>query len=154
MSLLLGQSGSLLREDYVQACGPSGILSKGAYLQPGKVASMGADDPSRFRNTAYVPPRQIELMHGFMDYQFQNGNPLQADPTVVPYATFVTQAPRAGYAYQGPTSMSGPYGAVMSTTLAPARCPAESGCYINPAGGCLCGAQSPYYDASSMNVYY
>lgn len=113
MSLLIGQSGSLLRDDYVQpqyssanfqstegggASGFSGssnagLIAKGAYLQPGPYASLGVEDPSRFRNTAYVAPTQIELMQGFMDMPFQNANPLQSDTRVMPMSTFLNQDP-------------------------------------------------------------
>ena len=114
MSLLIGQSGSLLRDDYVQPANPfasrslqsvgdvtsgftgsrsTGLIAKGAYLQPGPYASLSQEDPSRFRNTAYVAPSQIELMQGFMDTPFQNANPMQSDTRVMPMSTFLDQAP-------------------------------------------------------------
>ena len=44
------------------------VVAYGNFLGPG-VASLGIDDPSRFRPTAYVLPRQIELMTGFFNMQ-------------------------------------------------------------------------------------
>ena len=109
MSLLIGQHGSLLRENYAAGqqytvvapnqqdgfskSAGSSLISLGAFLQPGPYASLSPEDPSRFRPTSYVAPTEIELMHGFLDMPFQNGNPLQADPVVMPHSTFIDQTP-------------------------------------------------------------
>lgn len=45
---------------------PPGIISNGNFLGEG-LSSIAIDDPSRFRPTGYVLPRQIELMNGFFN---------------------------------------------------------------------------------------
>ena len=111
MSLLIGQHGSLVREDYAarqkytvvrddtdnqngfNKSSGSSLISLGAFLQPGPYASLSPEDPSRFRPTSYVAPTEIELMQGFLDMPFQNGNPLQSDLLVMPRSTFIDQTP-------------------------------------------------------------
>ena len=62
MSLLIGQSGSKQRQDYVQSRGP--ILAKGNFMDPERPSSLGVEDRSRFRPQSFVAPRNIELMQG------------------------------------------------------------------------------------------
>lgn len=99
MALLIGQSGSMLRSDYVQPPVIRGnnnadIVSKGAFLQSGGAyTSLSPDDASRFRPTSFVAPTQIDLMQGFMDTPFYSNNPFMSDTRVLPYDTFVNQRP-------------------------------------------------------------
>lgn len=110
MSLLIGQSGSMLRSDYVQPPVIPGnnnatIVSKGAYLQSGGAyTSLAPDDASRFRPTSFVAPTQIDLMQGFMDTPFYNNNPFQADMRVMPHDTFVDQRPRSFFSLSASSS--------------------------------------------------
>ena len=62
MSLLIGQSGSRPRGDYVQSSGP--ILAKGGFMDPERASSLGIEDRSRFRPQSFVASRDVELMNG------------------------------------------------------------------------------------------
>lgn len=151
----------MLRDDYVQANGM--FLSKGAYLQPGvgQPASLDPADPSRFRPTSYVLPRQIEIMNGSMDLEFQNENPLQSDTRVIPYSTYIKQPPapssllraRRGGRDSTPLNVP-PYGSSVDGPVSPSTCSPSKGCSIQPSGGCFCKPSSPLYNPKTSNVYY
>ncbi len=73
MSQLIGAYGSIepqLNRNYdtVAPGKTPNIVPYGNFLGQG-VASVSIDDPSRFRPTAFVLPRQIELMTGFFNTQ-------------------------------------------------------------------------------------
>lgn len=174
MSLLLGQSGSLERDDFVQppyqSQGPN-IVAKGSYLQPGPYASVSIDDRSRFRNTSFVPPVSIELMQGFLTYASYTPNPNGADANTMPRTTFIAQEkPQQHYAYnltpsnfaaakalQGaggqPTVQLSPYGQVTGGPVSSSFCPPALG-YINASGACAVPPSSPLYQPDARNVYF
>lgn len=176
MSLLLGQYGSLQRDDFVQpplqSAGPN-IVAKGSYLQPGPYASVSVDDRSRFRNTAFVPPVSIELMTGFMDYGFHNTNVNLSSPVIMPTATYVDQSQpqvRRGYAFStvpssqprlaalrgvdgGQTTQVEPYGQVVNGPVSPRACPSGVG-VMNASGACQVQPGTPLYDPDARNVYF
>lgn len=170
MSLLLGQYGSLERQDFVQpslhSAGPN-IVAKGSYLQPGPYASVSVDDRSRFRNTSFVPPVSVELMTGFMDYGFYNTNSNQSMPTIMPQSTYLHQQPqqaRRGYSFSAVPSLSqaaagspamsvAPYGQVVNGPVSGGNCPASQG-FINASGACELLPGSPLYQADARNVYF
>jgi hypothetical protein len=176
MSLLLGQYGSLQRDDFVQpplqSAGPN-IVAKGSYLQPGPYASVSVDDRSRFRNTAFVPPVSIELMTGFMDYGFYNTNVNLSSPVIMPTATYVHQSQpqvRKGYAFStvpssqprlgalrgvdgGATTQVEPYGQVVNGPVSPRFCGTGGG-VINASGACQVQPGAPLYDPDARNVYF
>lgn len=161
MSLLLGQSGSLLRDDFVQpplqSLGPN-IVAKGSFLQAGPYGSVSIDDRSRFRNTSYVPPQSIELMTGFMNYGFYTGNPNSYDANSMPRQTYIaplqTPAPFTLMAPMQPRQVGGqPYGLSTTGPLSSTNCPPELG-YISASGACAVPSSSPLYDPDSRNVYF
>lgn len=176
MSLLLGQSGSLSRQDFVQpslqSSGPN-IVAYGSFLQPGPYGSLSIDDRSRFRNTAYTPPLSIDLMPGFMAYSFYDTNPNANDLGTFPRATYINQqaaAAPASYAFtmvpsnsaalrglQGaagqPTMQLAPYGQVEGGPVSSTNCPPSMG-YINAAGACAVPPGSPLYNPVERNVYF
>lgn len=176
MSLLLGQYGSLERQDFVQpplqSSGPN-IVAQGSYLQPGPYASVSVDDRSRFRNTSFVPPVSIELMTGFMDYGFYNTNVNLSSPVIMPAATYIHQSQpqaRKGYAFstvpssqprlaalQGvdgqATMQLAPYGQVVNGPVSARACPAGVG-VINASGACQVQPGTPLYDPDARNVYF
>lgn len=166
MSLQMGQYGSQLRRDYVQpAVSPSsgGIISMGAYLEPNSnVTSLAAEDPSRFRPGTYVAPTSIELMHGFMDYEFYNTIPMQSDTRQFPQ-TYTTQRPSIvprGYSYSSARAAPGsyvntePYGLAIDGPVSPSNCPVNQGAYYTVTGGCALSTQSPLYRAGSSNTFF
>lgn len=63
MSLLIGQSGSKQRGDYIPSTGPS-FAAKGNFMDPERPSSLGIEDRSRFRPQSFVAPRNIGLMQG------------------------------------------------------------------------------------------
>ena len=176
MSLLLGQSGSLSRQDFVQpplqSSGPN-IVAYGSFLQPGPYGSLSIDDRSRFRNTSYTPPLSIDLMPGFMSYNFYDTNPNGNDLGTFPRATFINQqaaAAPSSYAFssvpsnsaslralQGvggkPTMQLAPYGQVEGGPVSSSYCPPSLG-YINASGGCVVPPTSSLYNPAERNVYF
>jgi hypothetical protein len=167
MSLLLGQSGSLERDDFVQpplqTLGPN-IVAKGSFLQPGPYGSVSIDDRSRFRNTSFVPPQSIELMTGFMNYGFYTGNPNNNDSNAMPRQTYIAQdAAFAPSLYYSTTpSLSAPAGRAMNTQpyglekngpVSSQRCP-PGVAYINASGACQVPSSSPLYNPDGRNVYF
>lgn len=174
MSLLLGQYGSLSRDDFVQpalnlAGGGPNFVAYGSYLQPGPYGSLSVDDRSRFRNTAFTPPRSIELMNGFFNYPFRDTNPNQNTRGTFPRSTFISQQPGAvppNYSYatvpalgstlkdsHGDALSTSPYGQVMDGPVSSSNCPAELG-YINVSGACQVPPSSPVYNPTGRNIYY
>lgn len=166
MSLQIGQYGSQLRRDYVQppvTRASGGIVSMGAYLDPtGPVTSLAVEDPSRFRPGTYVAPTSIELMHGFMDYEFYNANPQQSDTRQFPQ-TYATQRPTAvprGYSYSSARTAPGsyvntePYGLAIGGPVSPSNCPVDQGAYYTVTGGCALSTQSPLYRPGSSNTFF
>lgn len=160
MSLLLGQSGSLQRDDFVQpplqSLGPN-IVAKGSFLQPGPYGSVSIDDRSRFRNTSFVPPQSIELMTGFMNYGFYTGNPNSNDSNAMPRQTYIAQSQvPTPFSLSAPLQrqVSGqPYGLSMTGPVSPSNCPPELG-YISASGACAVPSTSPLYNPDSRNVYF
>ncbi len=176
MSLLLGQYGSLQRQDFVQPPlqqAGTNIVAQGSYLQPGAYASVSVDDRSRFRNTSFVPPVSIELMTGFMDYGFYNTNSNLSAPAIMPQTTYLNQQPSAvppRYAYSSipsssstlrtltgaagaPTMQVAPYGQVVQGPVSAHSCPAGVG-FINASGACQVPPSSPLYDPDARNIYF
>jgi hypothetical protein len=162
MSLLLGQSGSLQRDDFVQpplqTHGPN-IVAKGSFLQPGPYASVSIDDRSRFRNTSYVPPQSIELMTGFLDYGFYTANPNSNDANAMPRQTLIASDPSfapaySAYSFSGTARASAqPYGLQTAGPVSPRNCPPNTG-YITASGGCAVLPSSPLYNPDTGNVYF
>lgn len=175
--MLIGQAGSQSRRDYTQPeLRPTGqtIVSKGYYLQPGRIASLSPEDLSRFRPTSYVPPVQIDLMNRPPFLPFNDANPSDNEQ-IMPRDTFVYQradAPPRGYTYVStePGNMTSafyrmtsaatpksyqmePYGLVQDGLVSPRNCPADKNCFINTVGSCQCEADSPYYLAEARNIY-
>jgi hypothetical protein len=174
MSLLLGQYGSLSRDDYVQpalnlASGGPNFVAYGSFLQPGPYGSLSIDDRSRFRNTAYTPPLSIELMNGFFNYPFRDSNPNQNNLGTFPRSTYISQQPGAvprNYSYStvpalgsglkdshGDALSTAPYGQVMDGPVSSSNCPPELG-YINVTGACQVPSSSPLYNPTGRNIYY
>lgn len=175
--MIIGQAGSQPRRDYTQPeLRPTGqtIVSKGYYLQPGRIASLSPDDASRFRPTSFVPPVQIALMNRPPFLPFNNANPAD-NALVMPRDTFVFQTPDSppvGYAYvhtdasnersefntltsaAAPTSYQAePYGLVQNGLVSPRNCPSTQNCFVNVTGACQCEANSPYYLPQMRNIY-
>lgn len=176
MSLLLGQYGSLSRGDFVQpslqSSGPN-IVAYGSFLQPGPYGSLSIDDRSRFRNTSYTPPVSIDLMPGFMAYNFYDTNPNGNDLGTFPRATLINQQASAAppsYAFSMVPSSAGnlrsmrgaggkmtmqlaPYGQVEGGPVSSTNCPPTLG-YINASGACAIPPSSPLYNPTERNVYF
>ena len=51
------------------------FAARGNYMDPSGSGSLGVDDPSRFRSTSVVPPKQVELMQGSLTLQGANSMP-------------------------------------------------------------------------------
>lgn len=166
MSLQIGQYGSQLRRDYVQppvTPASGGIISMGAYLEPDSpVTSLAIEDPSRFRPGTFVAPTAIELMHGFLDYQFYDTNPQQSDTRMFAQ-TYTNQRPAAaprGYSYSSARAAPGsyvnlePYGLATGGPVSPVNCPVNQGAYYTVTGGCALSPQSPLYNPRSTNTFF
>jgi len=164
MSQLMGASGSLSMQTYVQpasALGPApGIIAMGNYLGPG-AASLGVDDPSRQRSTAYVLPRQIELMEGFFNVQDMGGNSNNSDMNLNSSMTMLVPATQATYpgmtavgpSTHGHSGHGGAYGLTYTGSVTPQNCLQHTGCSLNTSGGCHC-TSGPFYSPHGTNTYY
>ncbi len=162
MSQFIGHYGSRLTDSYQQPSGPHPLaLAYGNYLGDG-VPSLGADDPSRQRPTAYVLPRQIELLDGVFTHD-PTGSASAFDPTGAARSVLRVAPPaalRRGAAPQ-PTqtalrtgAVSAPqseaYGLPFDASLTADGC-LQAGCTISNTGGCRCphAASTVYFPPQS-----
>lgn len=161
MSQLIGSYGSLSTQTYVQPTSSTyapQIISMGNYLGPG-AASLGIDDPSRQRSTAYVLPQQIDLMLGFFDVQ---GTSLENNSSAALNSSVTLLAPATRSQYPGMTAVgptthgspghAGPYGMIYDMPVNPQNCLQHAGCNINPSGCCQC-TSGPFYSERGSNTY-
>ena len=151
MSQFIGQYGSLLTDSYQQPEGAKQPLARayGNYLGA-HVPSLGADDPSRQRPTAYVLPRQIELLNGFFTEQPQNTE-YGFDPTQSNVAFMSVTPPKQLALLQAtgiPIQQQNAYGLNYNHQLNAQSC-VQQGCQVTNAGGCQCAASTVYFSPSS-----
>lgn len=158
MSQLVGQYGSVLPNTYVQpmqGVGPNDrpplASAYGNFLGSG-VPSLGADDPARQRPTAYVLPRQIELMEGFFDHDYNGVAEVGAQP--VTYSTssihlpvHVNQSLRStAYKTKQPATSEavGVYG-LPYTSMSERQCANDPSCTVTNSGACRCPGGTTFF---------
>ncbi|MCH9715587.1 MAG: hypothetical protein K0U52_00665 [Gammaproteobacteria bacterium] len=164
MSQLIGASGSMPTQTYVQptvtlgASRNGNMLAQGNYLGPGP-SSVNAEDIARHRPTSYVLPRQIELMQGFfnMGSYTSTSHPSEnttsamvLEPATIPHGYGFTASGPVAHGQEG---QGGAYGLTFQAPVTPANCLQHEGCQLNNSGGCHCSS-GPFHQPHGTSTYY